>query len=51
MAFLILLTIYYYKNKKVNFIIIMAKLPNGFKCDKEQKQLVPTELGKIVNKL
>ena len=27
-------------NKKVNFILIMAKLPNGFKCDKEQKELV-----------
>lgn len=39
-TFSILFTIYYYKNKKVNFIIIMAKLPNGFKCDREQKQLV-----------
>ena len=40
MAFSIYYTIYYYKNKKVNFILIMAKLPNGFKCDKEQKELV-----------
>lgn len=40
MNFLNLNTIYIINNKKVNFIIIMAKLPNGFKCDEKQKQLV-----------